>query len=62
MKRLSIEHVKQIHSFVIAETGGLDGIRDEGALQSAVNSPFQTFDNASLYKTIEAKPQDWLSQ
>ena len=55
MKRLSVEHIKQIHSFVIAETGGLEGIRDEGALESAVNTPFQTFDSTSLYKTIEAK-------
>ncbi len=55
MKRLSVEHIKQIHSLVIAETGGLDGIRDEGALESAANAPFQTFDNTPLYKTIEAK-------
>lgn len=55
MKRLSAQHIKQIHSLLIAETGGLDGIRDEGLLESALNSPFQTFDDVPLYKTIEAK-------
>lgn len=55
MKRLPVERVKQIHSLIIAETGGLDGVRDEGLLESAVNAPFQTFDNVQLYKTIEAK-------
>lgn len=55
MKRLSLERIKEIHSLMIAETGGLDGIRDEGLLESAANAPFQTFDNQPLYKTIEAK-------
>lgn len=55
MKRLSVEHIKEIHCLMIAETGGLDGVRDEGLLESAVNAPFQSFDNAPLYKTIEAK-------
>jgi death-on-curing protein len=55
MKRLSVERIKQIHHLMIEETGGMDGVRDEGLLASAVNAPFQTFDNVSLYKTIEAK-------
>lgn len=55
MKRLSIERIKEIHSLMIAETGGLDGVRDDGLLESAVNAPFQTFDDQPLYKTIEAK-------
>lgn len=55
MKRLSVERIKQIHHLMIEETGGMDGIRDEGLLESAVNAPFQTFDDVPLYKTIEAK-------
>ena len=55
MKKLSVERVIQIHRLMIAETGGLDGIRDEGLLESAVIAPYQTFDNESLYKTTEAK-------
>lgn len=55
MKRLSVDRIKEIHSLMIAETGGLDGIRDEGLLESAANAPFQTFDDQPLYKTIQAK-------
>ena len=55
MKRLSVECIKQIHHLMIEETGGMDGVRDEGLLESAVNAPFQTFDDVPLYKTIEAK-------
>lgn len=55
MKRLSSLHIKQIHNLLLAETGGLDGIRDEGLLESAVHAPFQTFGDVPLYKTIEAK-------
>jgi len=55
MKRLSVECIKQIHHLMIEETGGMDGIRDDGLLESAVNAPFQTFDDVPLYKTIEAK-------
>ena len=55
MKRLSAEQIKRIHRLMIAETGGLDGVRDEGLLESAVNAPFQSFDSEPLYRTIEAK-------
>ena len=55
MKTLSVERIKQIHHLMIEETGGMDGVRDEGLLESAVNAPFQTFDDVPLYKTIEAK-------
>ena len=55
MKILSADRVKEIHSMMIAETGGTDGLRDEGLLESAVNAPFQTFDDQPLYRTIEAK-------
>ena len=32
MKRLSKEKVIRIHSMLINQTGGIDGIRDEGLL------------------------------
>lgn len=40
---------------VISQTGGSDGIRDEGLLDSALNAPFQTFDGDYIYRTIKAK-------
>ena len=55
MKRLTVSQIKRLHTLLISETGGLDGVRDEGLLESAVNGPFQTFDSMPLYPTIEAK-------
>lgn len=33
MKRLTVERVKAIHSLMLAETGGLGGIRDAAMLR-----------------------------
>ncbi|MGD9567486.1 MAG: type II toxin-antitoxin system death-on-curing family toxin [Sedimentibacter sp.] len=55
MKRLTKFQVIQIHSMLIQETGGIDGIRDDGLLDSALNSPFQSFDGEDIYKTIQTK-------
>ncbi|MDD2494301.1 MAG: type II toxin-antitoxin system death-on-curing family toxin [Tissierellia bacterium] len=55
MKRLTKFQVIQIHSMLIQETGGIDGIQDDGLLDSALNSPFQSFDGEDIYKTIHAK-------
>jgi death-on-curing protein len=45
----------KIHSMLIEQTGGSDGIRDDGLLDSALNAPFQTFDGEYIYRTIKAK-------
>ncbi len=43
-----------LHSNLIDYLGGIDGIRDEGMLDSALNAPLQTFDGESIYpSTIE---------
>lgn len=55
MKRLSKKQVIKIHSMLISQTGGSDGIRDEGLLDSALNAPFQTFDGEYIYSTIKVK-------
>lgn len=55
MKRLSAEQIKLLHRLLIGETGGLDGIRDEGLFDSAINSPFQTFDGKHVYPSLEQK-------
>lgn len=55
MKRLSNSQIVKMHSVLIKETGGSDGIRDENLLDSAVNAPFQTFDEEFLYKTLDQK-------
>lgn len=51
---LSTAQIILMHSMLLTETGGLEGIRDRGLLDSAVNAPFQTF-GEELYKSTEAK-------
>lgn len=46
------EQVVKIHSLLIAKTGGTDGVRDKNLLESALKTPFQTFDGSELYQTI----------
>ena len=55
MIRLTERQIVKIHSDLIAKTGGIEGIRDKGILDSAVNSPFMTFDGEDLYPTIQHK-------
>ncbi len=35
-----------VHAAVIAKFGGVDGVRDEGLLESALAQPLQSFDGA----------------
>ena len=55
MITLSIEQVIKLHERVVRRTGGLEGIRDEVMLESALMSPFQTFDGAELYPSMVDK-------
>ena len=54
MKRLSLETVVAMHSELIEESGGLDGIRDANMLDASINSPFHTFGGQYLYPTLQA--------
>jgi len=49
MKRLSLETIITMHSELIAQSGGLDGVRDSKMLDASVNSPFHTFGGQYLY-------------
>ena len=40
---------------MIETTGGSDGIRDIGMLDSALANPFQSFGNKELYPSVQAK-------
>ena len=55
MIRLSKEQVIKLHTQLIEATGGSEGIRDEGMLDSALNNPFQSFNGKELYPSIQAK-------
>lgn len=55
MKTLSKNQVTTLHSALIREFGGIDGIRDEGLLESALAAPFQTFGGEPVYPSLQAK-------
>lgn len=55
MIKLTKEQVVSIHSSLIKASGGTDGVRDEGLLESALESPFQTFDGHDIYPSIIQK-------
>ena len=52
---LTKKQVLQMHSQLIEKFGGEIGIRDEALLDSALQSPFQTFDGEDLFPSIQAK-------
>lgn len=55
MIKLSKEQVILLHKRLIETTGGSDGIRDIGMLDSALANPFQSFGNKELYPSVQAK-------
>ena len=55
MITLSKEQVKMLHKKMMEATGGLEGIRDEALLDSALSVAFQTFDGMELYPSTAAK-------
>ena len=54
MKKHSKEIIVGWHSNLIAESGGIEGIRDAHLLDLSINSPFHTFGGQYLYPTLEA--------
>lgn len=52
---LNKEQIKYLHSKMIQETGGSNGIRDEGLLDSALSAPFQSFGGMELYPSMIRK-------
>jgi death-on-curing protein len=55
MRYLTQDEVLELHQAIIDRSGGSSGIRDFGALQSAVAQPKMTFAGVDLYPTIEEK-------
>ena len=55
MRVLTKRQILMLHASLIAESGGCDGIRDEGLLDSAINSPLQSFAGEDLYPTVLEK-------
>ena len=55
MLYLSVAEVEALHARVLQVAGGSPGIRDRGALESAVAQPQMTFSAADLYPTLVEK-------
>ena len=55
MKKLSKKQILMLHTQLIQQTGGSEGVRDYNLLDSAFETPFQSFGGDELYPTIQAK-------
>jgi death-on-curing protein len=55
MRYLTLGEVVELHGRVLQVGGGVPGIRDLGALDSALAQPRATFDGVDLYPTLVEK-------
>lgn len=55
MRYLSLLEVLELHEVIIASSGGLRGIRDIRALESAITQPRLTFNQSDLYPGLISK-------
>ena len=55
MIKFSQEKVLLLHKLLVEQTGGSDGIRDFGLLDSALESAYATFGGEDLFPTKEEK-------
>jgi death-on-curing protein len=53
VKRIHADEIVSLHSKLISQSGGLDGIRDAHLLDLSVNSPYHTFGGQYLYPTVQ---------
>ena len=49
IRYLSLEELLELHRLALQQTGGLEGVRDLGGLESAVAQPQMTFGGQDLY-------------
>jgi death-on-curing protein len=55
MRYLTLGEVLELYQRIIAQSGGLAGVRDLDALESALTQPRMTFGNRELYPTLVDK-------
>lgn len=55
MRILTVEQVIELHSRLIQATGGLDGVRDAGLVESSLSSAFSSYFGIEKYPSIEKK-------
>jgi death-on-curing protein len=55
MRYLTLDEVLELHRLVVEQAGGAAGVRDLGALESAVAQPHMAFGGQDLYPTVVEK-------
>ena len=55
MRWPTAQDVLAAHEMVLQATGGASGVRDRGALESALHRPLATFDGVALYPGLPQK-------
>ena len=55
MRYLTLAEIVNLHLLIAKATGGASGIRDLGALESAIAQPKATFDGKDLYSSLTEK-------
>lgn len=55
MRYLTVTEILETYQRVMRQSGGLMGVRDFGALESAVAQPYMTFDKKELYPSLVEK-------
>ena len=55
MKTLTKQLILTLQEQLVQESGGEPGLRDEGLLDSALATPFQSFDGVELYPSVVEK-------
>lgn len=55
MKKLTPEQIISLHSQLISATGGIEGTRDKGLVESAIANVFDSYFGVEKYKSIEEK-------
>lgn len=55
MIRFSKTQILLLHEQLLEATGGSSGLCDEGMLDSALNTPFQTFGGEDVYPSLQQK-------
>ena len=52
MRYLTLAEVLELHRRIIEQSGGADGVRDLGGLESAITQPQMSFAETKLYPSI----------
>ena len=52
---LSKQQAMLLHTQLVQRTGGTDGMREEGLLDSALHAPFQRFGDTAAFPSVQQK-------